>query len=153
MERMRKNYSIHEPAKRLQILPGRRMVRNSFMSSIVTTTRPISGRKIQHPLFMSCSWIIVRREGCRTRTGAVFSESSAVGGREESLWSVKADGSDLKQLKTTAERSFGPVVSPDGRSIAYEAWSPAGDQAWIMNIDGSDPRQVSSAGTDGFAYP
>lgn len=71
-------------------------------------------------------------------------------GRRRSWVAVMdADGSNLRRL---AEGSPDPDWSPDGTRIAFSHPAPApggkvGSQIWVMNADGSGPRQVTRSGT------
>jgi hypothetical protein len=61
------------------------------------------------------------------------------------VWRVKADGAGLVKL---VQRDFAaPTVapSPDGAHIAVLTL----DGVWVMNADGSDLRQISTAGGNG----
>ena len=54
------------------------------------------------------------------------------------------DGFGLRQLAP----GYQPAWSPDGSAIAYT--SPAEDSLWVMDADGSDPRQIfGTGGNDG----
>lgn len=54
------------------------------------------------------------------------------------LYSVRADGTDLKRL-TTDGGSYSPQWSPDGQWIVFES----GETLQIMRADGSDRRQLT----------
>ncbi|MGB9671552.1 MAG: TolB family protein, partial [Candidatus Norongarragalinales archaeon] len=55
------------------------------------------------------------------------------------LWSIRPDGTDLKQLTRTAEDEHSPAVSPDGKEILFVDGQRT---LWIMNVDGSDRREI-----------
>ena len=62
---------------------------------------------------------------------------------------IDADGSGLRRL---AEGSPDPDWSPDGSRIAFTHPSPLpggriGSEIWVVNADGSGPRQVTRSGT------
>lgn len=62
---------------------------------------------------------------------------------------MNADGSNLRRL---AEGTPDPDWSPDGGRIAFSHPSPTagggiGSQIWVMNADGSEPRQITRSGT------
>lgn len=64
------------------------------------------------------------------------------------IWTQRADGTKT-QLTSTTDTQFGdthPDVSPDGLSIAYSAKAADSNNEaiWIMGIDGSGPRQMTS---------
>ena len=60
-----------------------------------------------------------------------------------SIWTVRTDGSMLHRFPLSSPDSFpaSPVLSPDGRRIAYEE----GSDVYVMNADGSDKRRLTSA--------
>jgi TolB protein len=60
------------------------------------------------------------------------------------LFSMNADGSDLRELRSGGENLSNPVVSPDGSSIAYSQRRGYSVDLWIMKADGSEPRQLTS---------
>ena len=61
------------------------------------------------------------------------------------IYVMKADGSDVKRLTTTAGYDGGPFFSPDGKRICWRRFAENGATAEIMtmNIDGSDQQQVT----------
>lgn len=59
------------------------------------------------------------------------------------VWVMNTDGSGTSQL-TTGFANTAPRWSPDGTLIAYERHDPdAGAHVYVMNADGSGPRNVS----------
>jgi Tol biopolymer transport system component len=76
--------------------------------------------------------------------------------RDGDIYRVDADGSNLRRLtegnrhvefRLSAQDQHGstdaPHVSPDGRRIAYVAEKDGVANVWIMNLDGTEPRQIS----------
>jgi Tol biopolymer transport system component/DNA-binding winged helix-turn-helix (wHTH) protein len=66
------------------------------------------------------------------------------------LWSINADGTGLKQLTDGSHRDLTPVVSPDGRYIAFQSCRPDmvgnRDRAfniWRVDADGRNPTQLT----------
>ena len=59
------------------------------------------------------------------------------------IYTIPMGGGDAKALTTGIEWDMQPRYSPDGRSIAFTSDRAGGDNIWIMNRDGSSPRQVS----------
>ena len=81
------------------------------------------------------------------RDGKIIYGSTASG--KEDVWLMNADGSDQKQLTTTAGANFEPTVSDDGRTVVYV--SKAADAAqnlWKMNLDDGERAQLTSGGFD-----
>lgn len=74
------------------------------------------------------------------------------GNRE--LYSVKTDGSDLRQLTTTAKGEYDAQWRPDGQRIGFLSAESGSMQIWEMNPDGSARMQVSDIkdGVTGFRY-
>src|SRR5439155_7102296 len=69
---------------------------------------------------------------------------------EDEIWTMNADGSDRRNLTRHDGRKISdidPRWSRDGRRIAYSTDETdiegAGRQIWIMNADGSSPRQLT----------
>jgi Tol biopolymer transport system component len=86
------------------------------------------------------------------------------------VYTMRVDGSDVKRLTTEVGYDGGAVFSPDGTKIAWRAGRPADDAAkaefkalldrglvrpnrlelFVMDRDGSNPRQVTSNGKANF---
>lgn len=78
--------------------------------------------------------------------------------RDGDVYSISVDGSNLRRLTTgngyvefrlSASDQHGssdpPAISPDGQRIAYIAVRDGVPQVHVMNLDGTDQRQVTSA--------
>jgi Tol biopolymer transport system component/DNA-binding winged helix-turn-helix (wHTH) protein len=81
------------------------------------------------------------------RDGKIIYGSTASG--KEDVWLMNADGSDQKQVTTTAGANFEPTVSDDGRTVVYV--SKAADAAqnlWKMNLDNGERAQLTDGGFD-----
>jgi Tol biopolymer transport system component/DNA-binding winged helix-turn-helix (wHTH) protein len=81
------------------------------------------------------------------RDGKIIYGSTASG--KEDVWLMNADGSNQKQLTTTAGANFEPTVSDDGRTVVYV--SKAADAAqnlWKMKLENGDPAQLTNGGFD-----
>src|SRR5690349_9695317 len=66
------------------------------------------------------------------------------------IWITKPDGSERKQLTANEASNFSPVVTPDGRYIVYSVWRGDRRNLWRMNLDGSNPVQLTSGLVDSF---
>src|SRR6266850_2161692 len=60
------------------------------------------------------------------------------------IWSMKADGSDRRQLTTDPHWDTAGFVSPDGRSIAFMSNRAGAENIWLMDIDGENQRRLTS---------
>jgi TolB protein len=61
------------------------------------------------------------------------------------IWIENSDGTAARQLTNTPDTDIYPVMSPDGRLIAFTR-SDGGQSRWalfVMNTDGSDVRQLT----------
>ncbi|MCB0192043.1 MAG: SH3 domain-containing protein [Anaerolineae bacterium] len=70
-------------------------------------------------------------------TGKMVFQSSS--GGEIKL--INADGTGLRTLTYGID----PVLSPDGQQIAFTRWTGDIGELWVMNIDGSNERQILGA--------
>ncbi len=78
--------------------------------------------------------------------------SSRDGGLD--VYVANADGTDTQRLTTTEDANEdGPTWTPDGAQIVYVSQPRARGQRaqiWIMNADGSNPRQLTSGDATNF---
>jgi imidazolonepropionase-like amidohydrolase/Tol biopolymer transport system component len=59
------------------------------------------------------------------------------------IYSVPISGGEAKSLTSGVEWDMQPRFSPNGKWIAFTSDRAGGDNIWIMNRDGSEPKQVS----------
>ena len=59
------------------------------------------------------------------------------------IYSLPIAGGEAKSLTSGAMWDMQPRFSPDGKRIAFTSDRAGGDNIWVMNRDGSDPRQVT----------
>jgi imidazolonepropionase-like amidohydrolase/Tol biopolymer transport system component len=59
------------------------------------------------------------------------------------IYTIPIGGGEAKALTTGIEWDMQPRYSPNGKWIAFTSDRAGGDNIWIMNRDGSDPKQVS----------
>jgi Tol biopolymer transport system component len=63
-----------------------------------------------------------------------------------SIWTVNADGTSRTQLTRTGSFAFGPVWSPDGKTILYVSAGSQYGQLTLMDPDGRNKRPLESTG-------
>lgn len=73
---------------------------------------------------------------------------------DRNLFSMKIDGSELKQLTDFKGSEYNGVWRPDGEKIGFLSHEGGSTQIWEMNIDGSSKKQISNieGGLTGFKY-
>jgi TolB protein len=64
------------------------------------------------------------------------------------IYSMKADGSDVRQLTNLQDDSYGPSYSPDGKLIAFAHGGGGKSDVYLMAIDGSAVHPLTSDGLD-----
>ncbi|MEX2300557.1 MAG: protein kinase [Bryobacterales bacterium] len=64
-------------------------------------------------------------------------------GKREDLYLMRSDGTGLRQLTDDAYLTRGPRWSPDGRQILFFTNRSGKSEAWTINPDGSQARQVT----------
>lgn len=74
-------------------------------------------------------------EGARVDGRIVFST-------EDDVFSVNADGSDVRQVTKAAEHEFDPTWSPDGGRIAFRVDQPSSADIYLINADGTDSHKL-----------
>lgn len=71
---------------------------------------------------------------------------------DDEIFTVKPDGTGLRQITRNAVDDEHPVWSPDGQQIAYSVIAPEDTDIRVMNADGTDGRVVMDGpGSDGGA--
>jgi TolB protein len=65
------------------------------------------------------------------------------GATDADVFVIGSDGSGLVQLTNTPTNDRFPAWSPDGSRIAFVSDRTGIAQIWVMNANGSDPRQLT----------
>ncbi|MEO1202599.1 MAG: amidohydrolase, partial [Pseudomonadota bacterium] len=60
------------------------------------------------------------------------------------IYTLPIDGGEATAINSGLSWSIQPRFSPDGSQIAFTSDAGGGDNIWIMNADGSEPRQLTS---------
>ena len=81
--------------------------------------------------------------------GKIVFVSKASG--NDDIWIMSPDGTNQRQLTSSAGINISPAVSPDGRFIVFTSTRAGALHIWRMNIDGNNPRQLTSG--SGEDYP
>ena len=84
--------------------------------------------------------------GAGAQTGDARQREAAVARSDFEIFSVGVDGKHRRNLSRNALDEAGPVVSPNGRRIAFTRWGGSFDDPrtglWLMSSDGSGQRKV-----------
>lgn len=59
------------------------------------------------------------------------------------IYTMPITGGKAKAIRTGIPFELQPRFSPDGKKIAFTSDAGGGDNIWVMNVDGSDAKQVS----------
>ncbi len=77
-----------------------------------------------------------RVAGKRLEPGDIFGQYG-----DGDLWALDLGSGNLTRV---AELAFNPAVSPDGREIAVDASWAGGRRIWLLDTNGTNPRQLTS---------
>ncbi len=69
---------------------------------------------------------------------------TAFGPGTADLFVAKADGTDSRQLTSSASLNVFPAVSPDGRTIVFVSTRTGAPHIWRMDSDGANARQITN---------
>ena len=74
---------------------------------------------------------------------------------ESEVYALDVESGEITALTSRSGPDTAPQFSPDGRQIAYLGYDDLGNafdqtQLWVMNADGSNPRQVAASFDRGF---
>lgn len=64
-------------------------------------------------------------------------------GKQEDIYTVRTDGSQLRQLTSDPEPDRWPIWSPDGKRIGFESIRNGRQQLWTVNADGTGLQQIT----------
>jgi TolB protein len=64
------------------------------------------------------------------------------------IYSIRADGSDVRQLTDMRDDSYGPSYSPNGKLITFAHGSRGKSDIYVMRSDGTDSHPITHDGLD-----
>ena len=59
------------------------------------------------------------------------------------IYSIPINGGVAKALRTGIPFEIQPRFSPDGKKISFTSDAGGGDNIWVMDADGSNPKQIT----------
>ena len=68
----------------------------------------------------------------------------------QDIWLATADGKQRKQLTDNAGQNTWPVMSPDGRTIAFASTRDGKGRLWCMDVDGANVRRLTDGDRDNY---
>ena len=72
-------------------------------------------------------------------------------GGNPNIWITSPeDNSERKQLTANGAFNFSPAATPDGKYIVFNVWRDGKKTLWRMNLDGSNPMQLTFGIVDSF---
>ncbi|MEP7244833.1 MAG: amidohydrolase, partial [Gammaproteobacteria bacterium] len=69
------------------------------------------------------------------------------------IYSIPATGGEATPVHIGAAMQRDPRFSPDGKKLLYISDASGGDNAWTSNIDGSNPKQITSETVNSITGP
>ena len=69
---------------------------------------------------------------------------ASISGTSGDIFTVRADGTDLRQLTSGAGAENAPAFSPDGTRIAYLVWEDASISVMVMDAGGGNPTKLAT---------
>jgi len=91
-------------------------------------------------------------DGTRILFSGLRTEDAEYAWRESDIYAINVASGEVRQLTTRKGPDNNPVVSPDGKLVAYTGYDFTDDsyianRLYLMNADGSSPREIA-AGLD-----
>ncbi len=80
------------------------------------------------------------------KPSVVMEERIVYTGTDKNLWLIDPEGKQNQKIDVQGEAWGRPILSPDGKYIAYTCWSSPQPQVCIVGVDGKGLRRL----TDGF---
>lgn len=73
--------------------------------------------------------------------GKIYFSSTMSGNHE--IWSINPDGTNRRQLTSSKDEEYYPVVSPDGYSVYFASTRSGAAHVWRMKTDGTEQTQIT----------
>ena len=72
---------------------------------------------------------------------------------DSNIWRVTADGGTAMKIIASTQREDASSLSQDGHSLAFSSTRSGTREIWVADVDGSNPRQVTSFGGSWVSNP
>ncbi|MBI3667112.1 MAG: PD40 domain-containing protein [Acidobacteria bacterium] len=91
--------------------------------------------------------------GCDPSPEGEWLAFDTLGSKQEDIFVIKTDGTEMRQLTNDVYRDRFPRWSPDGKRVAFMSNRSGRYQVWLINADGSGLEQITYESHGDSLYP